>query len=570
MLLAGYVLGFALILYWMRHRTERARTVTAVAYNYLFIIGMLVAAQMKGQPFTWEGLTETVLKSAYSTPPAMAFRGDINDVAGLQRVAIFCIVSVYTLRAVAVLFFRRALNRLMAWFRVKRNHDVYVLWGSQRDAEKVLSDLSAHVSNPAVVWIPFREEEQEGALQVLPATESYFEKARMGKTNHVLILPDDQGKNGERVKKLDGLRAGKTPFRVTAVLEDSALRLDDLKCEYIDACLTSREDLLFEEAISGARPIQWLKEKGLGREREGVFLPDRPYRLAVMGFNRLSRAFLLSFCENAAFETAQGKGLQARVYGAAEEDWEAFRLDYPALWMYADIEKQAGDAQRMTADSLTDEALRPDCVVIALPTAAQSVEAARRLCRLLNRLGLEDARRPLILAAADGGEEPPALPGVRWVREEKTALTYETLILRAQDAQAMQVHLQYKALNPNIKDWNRLDTFIQSSNRAVVRDEINKRTLASDTGADRQTALWALARYEHRRWVTFYAARGWAPLPQQELTEWEAAHFNLKRPQERRHACMTDWDKLDQLPQEAPGKLKMNDYANVEPLFPEK
>ena len=39
------------------------------------------------------------------------------------------------------------------------------------------------------------------------------------------------------------------------------------------------------------------------------------------------------------------------------------------------------------------------------------------------------------------------------------------------------------------------------------------------------------------------------------------------RPQEKRHACLVDWDQLDGLPQREPGILKRYDYENVAYLF---
>ena len=52
-----------------------------------------------------------------------------------------------------------------------------------------------------------------------------------------------------------------------------------------------------------------------------------------------------------------------------------------------------------------------------------------------------------------------------------------------------------------------------------------------------------------------------------ELTADERARCATKRPAEKRHACLVDWDALDALPQASPGLLKRYDYENVVQLL---
>ena len=153
------------------------------------------------------------------------------------------------------------------------------------------------------------------------------------------------------------------------------------------------------------------------------------------------------------------------------------------------------------------------------------------------------------------------------LREDRSILNHDALILRAGDRKAEAFHRHYREKNPQSPEWPKLDTFTQDSNRAVVRDEENKRLLARDLTEDRETLLWALARYEHRRWVAFHAAHGWVPLVPEELTEEEKAGFVTKRHKERRHTCMTGWDELNALPQREPGLLQRYDYENVKAAF---
>ena len=52
-----------------------------------------------------------------------------------------------------------------------------------------------------------------------------------------------------------------------------------------------------------------------------------------------------------------------------------------------------------------------------------------------------------------------------------------------------------------------------------------------------------------------------------QLTQEELACCRTKRPGEKRHACLVDWDQLDALPQKEPGLLKRYDYENAACLF---
>ena len=51
------------------------------------------------------------------------------------------------------------------------------------------------------------------------------------------------------------------------------------------------------------------------------------------------------------------------------------------------------------------------------------------------------------------------------------------------------------------------------------------------------------------------------------MTPEERAQCRTKRPGEKRHACLVDWDQLDALPQKEPGLLKRYDYENAACLF---
>ena len=571
MLLLGYLLGFTAILLLMRKKSQGARTLAVITYNYLFAVIMQTATVLANTDYSIQSTTETILKSIYSSPPAMTFRGNMGSASGIQQIAIYCIMSVYTLRAAVTLFFRKAANLIKMNWRILRKREIFVLWGNREDVRILAKDIASRVRRPAVVWIPFSGS-ADSEMPVLPSDETFFSRLKTRRTYHVVILPDAEGRNPDRLRKLDAIPRRGTPLRVTAVLDDDVFRLDPMKCERIDAYLVSEGALLFDQVLENAHPLSLTEKHAGGTVRDGVFLPARPFRLAAAGFGPLTRSLLLSYAENAAFETESDLyGLVATVYGADAKAWDGFLMDYPALAQNIGLQQGAGDISAVL-ESMASPKDRPDCVLIATGNTAEDVASAKRLLRGMGRIGLAPADRPRLIVAvkesADGSvvtlEESPE---VFLLRVDRTFLSYDALVLRAGDRKAEEFHRQYREKNPQSPAWSALDTFTQDSNRAVARDEANKRLLARDLTGDRESVFWALARYEHRRWTAFHAAHGWVPLAPEELTEEEKAHFLTKRTGERRHACMTGWDELNGLPQREPGLLQRYDYENVKAVF---
>ena len=160
---------------------------------------------------------------------------------------------------------------------------------------------------------------------------------------------------------------------------------------------------------------------------------------------------------------------------------------------------------------------------------------------------------------------------VTFLQDNRTQFTYEELVQRRADREARALHRRYQSNNGAAPDWQKLGTFLQASNRAVLWDIPNKLTLAGDLSGlspeEKERLYWRLARYEHRRWNAFHFSRGWVTLPLEELTREEREQCRTKHAQERRHACLVDWDDLDALPQNKPGLLKFYDYENVVQLL---
>ena len=546
-MLLGYLLGLVLLTVCVRKGRERTRSLLTVGYNYVFVSLLLFFRQLPGG-----GILQTLASSLYQAVCAITFQGDVSPGDSLQVSCIFLIASLCTVQTVAVLLFQRALDRMVQKRRVRRADTVYVVCGGQADAPALIADIHAHAKKPAVVYLPAAEDAGAVIPGALTADDTVWDALRPAQNCHVVLLPDACHNNYQRLKELDARGERLPKLHVTAFLDNDLLRLENLHFDHLDAYLVSREQLLVRAFLTENLPIRYLQAHGLGAVRDGIYVPDAPFSLCVIGFGALSREFLLETFENTAFETAADRhGLDALI-AAPDSDRQraAFLRDYPHMaeepgltWLSAAPEE----------DALFD-----------------AVAA-----RLFRRLGMDERHPHLVVALYDDAEATVALlageKDVFFQRVNRTQFTYSELIERAADRQAEALHQRYRSGNLHTETWQKLGTFTQASNRAVVWDIPNKLALAGGMealdDAQREAVYWRLAQYEHRRWNMFHFTRGWSPLPAAELSADERARCATKRPAEKRHTCLVDWDALDALPQASPGLLKRYDYENVVQLL---
>lgn len=575
MLLLGYLLGLVLLAVCVRRGRERTRSLLTVGYNYIFVSLLLFFRQLPDGA----GSLQTLLASLYQAACAITFQGDVSPADFWQASCIFLISSLCTAQTVALLLCQRFLDRLMQKRRARRAKTVYLVCGQRDDAQALIQDMHAHVQKPAVVYLATPEDDGAEMPGALVADAAFFKTLRPEQEAHVVLLPDAWHSNYQRLTELDTLGATLPHLHVTAFLDNDLLRLEDLRFDHLDAYLVSREQLLVRAFLTENLPIRYLQAHGGGTARDGVFVPDAPFSLCIVGFGALSREFLLETFENAAFETAapDQRGLDALVVTQAlPRRQDAFFRDYPHMadesgltWLCA-----APDAPALF-DAVEARAAQLHQILIDTEDTDENIRVAMRLLRLFRRLGMGERHPQLVIALYDDAEGGIALlageKNVFFQRVNRTQFTYSELIERAADAQAEALHRRYRAGNLHTETWQKLGTFTQTSNRAVVWDIPNKLALAGDLAAmddaQREAACWRLAQYEHRRWNMFHFTRGWTPLPAEALTEDERTRFVTKRPAEKRHACLVDWDALDALPQASPGLLKQYDYENVVQLL---
>ena len=574
-MLLGYLLGLVLLTVCMRKGRERTRSLLTVSYNYVFVSLLLFFRQLPAGT----GILQTLVSSLYQAVCAITFQGDVSPGDSLQVSCIFLIASLCTVQTVAVLLFQRALDRMVQKRRVRRADTVYVVCGVQADAQALIADIHAHAKKPAVVYLPAAEDAGAVIPGALTADDTVWAALRPAQDCHVVLLPDAWHNNYQRLKELDARGDRLLNLHVTAFLDNDLLRLENLHFDHLDTYLVSREQLLVRAFLTENLPIRYLQAHGLGAVRDGIYVPDAPFSLCVIGFGALSREFLLETFENTAFETAAADrhGLDALI-AAPDSDRQraAFLRDYPHMadepgltWLSAAPEEDA------LFDAVAARGTAQHQIVIDTGDTDANVRTAMRLLRLFRRLGMDERHPQLVVALYDDAEGTVALlageKDVFFQRVNRTQFTYSELIERAADRQAEALHQRYRAGNLHTETWQKLGTFTQASNRAVVWDIPNKLALAGGMealdDAQREAVYWRLAQYEHRRWNMFHFTRGWSPLPAAELSADERARCATKRPAEKRHACLVDWDALDALPQASPGLLKRYDYENVVQLL---
>lgn len=577
MLLLGYLLGLVLLAVCMRKGRERTRSLLTVGYNYIFVSLLLCVRQLPDGA----GVLRTLIVSLYQAVCAITFQGDVSTADSLQVSCIFLIASLCTAQTVVLLLFQRALGRMMQKHRVRRAETVYLVCGRPEDAQALIQDIHAHVEKPAIVYLAPPEHAGTALDGALTVDNSFLQTLRPEQNAHAVLLPDAWHNNYYRLAALDALGEALPNLHITAFLDNDLLRLEDLHFDRLDAYLVSCEQLLVRAFLTENLPIRYLQAHGNGTVCDGVYVPDAPFSLCIVGFGALGREFLLETLENTAFETAVSdrRGLDALV---ASRDLtcrrDAFFRDYPHMaeesgltWLEA-----APDAPALF-DAVEERAGQLHQILIDTEDTEENIRTAMRLLRLFRRLGMGEAHPQLIIALYDDAEGGIALlaaeQNVFFQRVNRTQFTYEDLIERRADTQAEALHRRYRSGNLHTETWQKLGTFTQTSNRAVVWDIPNKLalagTLATLDDPQREAACWRLAQYEHRRWNMFHFTRGWMPLPVAALTEDERARGATKRPAEKRHTCLVDWDALDALPQTSPGILKQYDYENIIQLLSE-
>lgn len=579
MILLGFLLGIVILTVCLRRRSEGLRSAVLMGYNFLFVAALSFSL-LYTPGLDFAGFVRVLMLSIYQAPMIMGFQMGLDGFAQLQYVIIFVIASIYTIRTVVQALFRRFFNDLRLRIRLWRKKKIFVIFGELSDAQALIQDIQRSCRHAAVLYLDPNPDNDDNLPITEALTTNWKHLLRLSprREYHVVLLPEPNHENLSLLRRLEQLGQRLPNLHVTAFLDTTLLRLEDLNFTKLDAWLVSREQLLCQSHISSHLPIAWLKEQGYGREQEHVFVPDRPFSLCVVGFGPLSREFLLTTYENTVFETSApgGQGLDAlivsddlpRCQGAFFRDFPQLAQNPGLTWLDRGAEESA------FFDALEQRLNRLDQIFIDTGDTAQNINTALRLLRLCRRNAISPLPQLVVALHEDAPGSAELLSNVdcvTFLQDNRTQFTYDELVRRRADREAQALHRRYQSNNGAAPDWQGLGTFLQASNRAVLWDIPNKLALVGALSGlsqeEREQVYWRLARYEHRRWSAFHFSRGWVPLPVEELTQEERRQCKTKHADQRRHACLVDWDQLDQLPQSKPGILKFYDYENVAQLL---
>lgn len=574
MTLIVYLVCLALLSFLLRNWSQRFRSLLITGFNLVFAALMFFSVQVHpgmtgGEVFALVG---SILSAA---PSAIAFQGDAS-LFGPDASYVFFLMSIYTVRAVLILFFRGLFIRTRMKWRLATRKTIYIINGARKDAARFIEDLNRCRAHPAIVYLS-GQEAGDALLDAYEAAPSFLQRLKKSKDYQVLLLPAKGQYNYQQLLKLEELGKQGVALRVTAFVDNELLRMEDMAFPHLNLYLLSQEQAVVQDFVCQHLPLAHLRQLEPPPEPGHIFRPQSPFSLCLIGFGAFSQEFLLQTYENAAFTTALGRpALEILVIDQDLADKQAaFLSDFPHFaqapgfqWLDAHI------PSAILMQALSTKSFHQ--ILVATPDTEENIRLALRLRRLFGRCAPGRPHPQLVVALFQ--EDPGAVAllssdeNVIFQQVNQRQFTYEKLIARSADRQAEEIHQRYQHNSLFTPEWRELGSFTQASNRAAVWDIPNKLLLAGDvsglTPQARETLFWELAQYEHLRWNAFHFARGWLPLPQEKLTREEREQCRIKRPQEKRHACLVDWDQLDGLPQREPGILKRYDYENVAYLFP--
>lgn len=563
-----YLLGLLALYLIFRKANNQLRNVCIVVYNYV------VSAILYALPNLTEGKLDAVLRSLYLAPEALGFDANLDLYSSAEMTLLFLIISLCTIRSAVVLLFRKTVNTLSCKWRLFWSKHVYVIWGKKEDAVALIADTTKHLNRGAIIYIPSEEVEDKFYIHdVLTTTNDFLLHLKTNKDYHVALLPDTYHKNIERLAFLNDCNS--TTLHVSAYIDNQLLRQKDFHYDNTDAYIVSKEQLLVRNFLTEHLPLKSLVERGLGNYDKGIFVPNKAFHLCLIGFSELAQEFLLSTYENTAFETAEGVGLKATIISEnLDEQKPAFICNYPQMALENAFEwHNISTKEQAFFDTILAKLQSFDQIVIDTGYTPLNIKTTQYIITMLKREGIWAPQIITVLHENDDGAE------LLFNEDENVILfqgganhfTYNELFLRETDIKAVALHETYTKTSARKSNWQALGTFTQTSNRNVIWDIPNKLLLAGDlshkSDEEKEQIYWQLAQYEHLRWNAFHFAHGWSTLPVNELTEDEIANCKTKRPVQKKHTCLVDWDTLDTLPQSKPGILKWYDYENVIGLF---
>ena len=136
MTLIVYLVCLALLSFLLRNWSQRFRSLLITGFNLVFAALMFFSVQVHpgmtgGEVFALVG---SILSAA---PSAIAFQGDAS-LFGPDASSVFFLMSIYTVRAVLILFFRGLFIRIRMKWRLATRKTIYIISGARKDAARFI------------------------------------------------------------------------------------------------------------------------------------------------------------------------------------------------------------------------------------------------------------------------------------------------------------------------------------------------------------------------------------------------------------------------------------------------
>ena len=285
------------------------------------------------------------------------------------------------------------------------------------------------------------------------------------------------------------------------------------------------------------------------------------FEAIVVGFGQVGQSVLRHLVMNGQFE---GSCFRAAVFapncGAVKG---SFSRNSPQLLKKYRISLHNCDARSEEFyDHLADRAEKVKYVVLCTGNESMNLEIAENLMEYFQNTGLDI---PVFLCSHRGVQyfNAPEESGksVRLYRPE-------ILSMEEMDELAMLINNHYQAdpQKPPREHWLHCDYFSRMSCRATADFLPAMLAMAGTTEAEAEESGWCLtekqldnmSRTEHLRWCAFHYCMGFSPMTAEEYDArealWRQQTAAGQRPlrvgknmKDRTHACLIDWEDLDQL-----------------------
>ena len=407
-----------------------------------------------------------------------------------------------------------------------------------------------------------------------------------------LLLQDEAAKSADKdLLRRIGLRAGKRRLAVYALDADSSanLRFAQALLQTLEQCgiqpqQTALTLILPDESVSAAMQaadgrygygsvLAYERETLLARQMIRTFPPydtmrfdgqgraEEDFHALIVGFGKTGQAALRALVMNGQFAGSRFHAtIVAKDYAAQAG---SFFSRYPALREQYDIEFIDADARSVTLyEQIQQKNAALNYVAVCAGDEKDSAEIALEFAALFERLNI---CAPIVQCGATGLRRNADRSGAAVT---VPLLTAEILCSNRLDEQAMRLNCAYHGAPQSEAAalWCECDYFSRMSSRASA-DFAD--ALLRSAGLDRQAAAQpgfalpepvqeTLAQTEHIRWCAFHYAMGYRPMPEENWLE-RAELYRTKKErneplpkigkdtEQRLHACLTDWDALDEL-----------------------